>query len=620
MRTIGLLVAALLLVVATVTACAKSRGSSDPGALVEVSMTSTVGVLLDEIPSSMRDRVADELLAQADPFWEERAIRQVELTDYRLAFREYYYDEEEGKGQLRLPPREIWRIDLNPAGAARAVTGSHDAVVISYTFSSTLLSDRKSPGLVEPELGRIGGTWDEPFVFPIDPELLLQRTGYACIDEAEFPPNSVDAESVRSFYDHECEQEDTPSHEGCHWTELPAQSCLEALDASVGSVTTQMHYERILFDQEIADRVRVGTITHDDGADLVPLEDDLRVNRIIYRYVDANDCAIQEGCVGGQGWRRLLRFDANLKNVGGEPVHIGEIDYFVQGDASQLIDHNVYEYSACHDHYHFRHYGSFTLDTFGGTFTGTKGAFCLETSSRLLNTEDTSMKSDYAGCDYQGITAGWGDEYGSSLDCQWIDITDLDPAAGAANGRLTFEVNPDQFLCEGTPKRDADGDLVFETTSFTTAAGDPVDRPGCDFVEGWDNNNTVGADVFLPEDGGYVTQPCTRGQIGPFRDCGFTEIEDDSICAPGAPSTLDCGIAGGTPMAVRICEASDMLDTGTSCVFRDALSNAVVAGTSSLLQFTCPDSRGLGEPGGRVAIYTAPVWPGDPIEDVTCAP
>lgn len=26
-----------------------------------------------------------------------------------------------------------------------------------------------------------------------------------------------------------------------------------------------------------------------------------------------------------------------------------------------------------------------------------------------------------------GISAGWGDLYGSELDCQWIDITDVPP-------------------------------------------------------------------------------------------------------------------------------------------------------------------------------------------------
>jgi hypothetical protein len=37
---------------------------ADPGALVEVSMTSSVGVLLDEVPAADRDRAAAQALAR----------------------------------------------------------------------------------------------------------------------------------------------------------------------------------------------------------------------------------------------------------------------------------------------------------------------------------------------------------------------------------------------------------------------------------------------------------------------------------------------------------------------------------------------------------------------------
>src|SRR5262245_36162920 len=43
---------------------ADAAASTDPGALIAVSMSSTVGVLLDEIPEAVRDDAAARVLAQ----------------------------------------------------------------------------------------------------------------------------------------------------------------------------------------------------------------------------------------------------------------------------------------------------------------------------------------------------------------------------------------------------------------------------------------------------------------------------------------------------------------------------------------------------------------------------
>src|SRR5690606_22786205 len=51
-----------------------------PGALVDVSMPSQVGVLLDELPEAMRERAAETLLEADEDFWVQRAIRQIRLT------------------------------------------------------------------------------------------------------------------------------------------------------------------------------------------------------------------------------------------------------------------------------------------------------------------------------------------------------------------------------------------------------------------------------------------------------------------------------------------------------------------------------------------------------------
>ena len=63
--------------------------ASLPGALIQISMQSQVGVLLDEFPVEMRDLVAADLLAQSNEAWLARATRQVRLTRNRLTFRDF---------------------------------------------------------------------------------------------------------------------------------------------------------------------------------------------------------------------------------------------------------------------------------------------------------------------------------------------------------------------------------------------------------------------------------------------------------------------------------------------------------------------------------------------------
>src|SRR6187455_880174 len=199
-------------------------GLEVPGALVETRLSASVGVLLDELPDELRDRAASELIAEDDEFWLARARAQVALTGYRLVFRNFFYDEEEDKGQLPLPPAELLEFELTST-PKRVDYAGHDLVSVEYSMQSTLLTDPESVADAEALLGEVGGTWEEPFVLPLDPELLFQRTGYACMDESEFPPNSVDGENVATFYDQDCEADD----EVCHLSEAPDEDCVDAL-------------------------------------------------------------------------------------------------------------------------------------------------------------------------------------------------------------------------------------------------------------------------------------------------------------------------------------------------------------------------------------------------------
>jgi hypothetical protein len=587
-----------LLPLALCLSCSAPEPGEDPGALVDLTMHSSVGVLLDEIPAADRDRVAEALLAESDQVWRARATLQIEATAYRLTYRNFFVD----GGQLPLPPREQWTLDLG-VPERRTIDG-HDLVVIDYTFTSTLLSAADQPGLAEPLLAEIGGVWDEAFVLPVDPELLLERTGYACMDEEDFPPHSVDTENARWFYDDTCEA----GLAGCHVTEDPGVSCIEALQTNVGTVATVMHFERRPWDSARADEVRFAEQSP-RGPQLRALTEGVEDNRIVYRYFPADACAIAEGCVDGPGWRRLLQFTASLHNVGDEDLVLGDV-----GPGSPIVEHGMVSFSECHGHMHFNHYGDFTFGD-GAQELGSKRAFCVASTSRYSNTELSPLVHDYD-CHYQGTAAGWGDDYVAGLDCQWIDITSVE---GPVTTSLDFEVNPDGFLCEGELLRDAEGEPMFEPTEFTNEQGEIESRFACEPREDASADNLATTQVEVPAEGGLISEPCTRGQLGPKRSCGLIQRNIAASCMPGETVTLSCSVGADAPAQVlRVCETSAVLGHAIPCTHREALASATIGQTPVDVVFACPEARDADEPGGAYSSFAGSVITSDPVAPITC--
>src|SRR5215207_1379652 len=97
---------------------------------------------------------------------------------------------------------------------------------------------------------------------------------------------------------------------------------------------------------------------------------------IVDRLFTEGTCAIQEGAVGGTGYRRILRFDTVVMNS-------GDAD-FVVGDRSD--PNNPYaswfEFSPCHGHYHIRDFSVYELLNVNRTVVvaGHKQGFCFEDS------------------------------------------------------------------------------------------------------------------------------------------------------------------------------------------------------------------------------------------------
>jgi hypothetical protein len=610
------------------------------GALIAVEMDSTVGILLNDIPDSEREAVAAELLEQSEAGWLALAERQLQLTNYRLDFRNYIYA---NKGQLPLPPRELWELALT-SEPRRELVGIHDYVLIDYRFTSTLLSDAESPAQSEPTLAIEGGIWNEPFILPLDPNLLFQRTGNACLNEAGFPPDSYDSENVWYFYDFDCTPDSTGAA-GCHRTFRPALTCRQALTRRVGTIDTAVRFERLPWDDDLADSVRIGEVTTANYPDLKVVGEDLEDHRLEYIYFPPNACGVLEGCVDAPGWRRVLRFSATIHNVGGDALHIGPV-------VAQDLANNVFIYDACHSHYHYEGFGDFYL---GDADNAAKQAFCIESTSRFSNNEFSPLVHNYT-CNFQGIEVGWVDEYGAGLDCQWLDVTDIiDSEAETATSTnsvqavelpLGLHVNADRFLCEGEPTMDEEGNRLWEPTGRTTERGAPINRPACDFFPGWDENNIEERPVVIPPTGSFVTQPCLHGQIGPLRNCGFTELpfpmffpeemgdsEGDEEtatsagsvqavvgfpCTPGQTVTLSCELPNSAPaQTLRVCETSVGLRTGTACLLQNALVNQLFTSNGEV-SFTCPRPRDENEPGGGYALYVSPLLGNEAVEPVSC--
>ena len=214
-----------------------------------------------------------------------------------------------------------------------------------------LLSDAESAAQADAVLGRVGGTVSDDFVLPLDPVWLFQRTGYACMHESENPPRSIFEENAEANFDHYCEGRGASAW--CHVTQVPEKSCIEALSEQTGTVELNLMFERIAWDAELAESARVTSANRPETAEPAVSVPALRNKWVVYRYFEPGDCAIVEQCVGAPDWRRLLLFDAEVVNRGGEPIHLGD------PTSLNLSDHNVYEYSACHRHHQFRYYGDF---------------------------------------------------------------------------------------------------------------------------------------------------------------------------------------------------------------------------------------------------------------------
>jgi hypothetical protein len=170
--------------------------------------------------------------------------------------------------------------------------------------------------------------------------------------------------------------------------------------------------------------------------DLVVDVDDLRSSILIdERTFGATDCAVVEGCISAPGARRLLHFDTATANIGTADLVIGS-----------PMSNACFQFSQCHQHFHFRGVGTYTLYKTDGVTVAARGhkqGFCME-DTEPYGAQPGPDPAIPFNCDAQGLHVGWEDVYPNDIDCQWVDITGV-PAGDYV---LSVTVDAERLLPE----------------------------------------------------------------------------------------------------------------------------------------------------------------------------
>ncbi|XP_062280270.1 lysyl oxidase-like 5a [Scomber scombrus] len=180
---------------------------------------------------------------------------------------------------------------------------------------------------------------------------------------------------------------------------------------------------------------------HNGLPDLVPDPYYIQAASYIQRVqMYALRCAAEENCLSRSAYdprvsdleyRVLLRFPQRVKNQG-------------TADFLPVKPRHEWEWHSCHQHYHsmeaFSNYDLLDISTGQKVAEGHKASFCLEDTSC-----DPGVRRRFACTAHtQGLGPGCYDTYHANIDCQWIDITDVQPG----NYILKVTVNPSQLVQE----------------------------------------------------------------------------------------------------------------------------------------------------------------------------
>lgn len=633
-----------------------------PGALIEVTITGTVGILLVDVPNvthngfNERDETASLFLNKKDNWYDAKVRLLSHYTDYLLHFAQYFFEDlkyvslpDDQQFEITytgLPRRELF---VSPSTEPLDPQAEPlDAIVRDYIIKVVIVTTTDSPAKMSSQLAAINGTFETVMDLPLDPTNFIQRTGKACLVESNYPEGSEHQLMPYSLYLPICGIEEgiftKPANATeracfyCHcYDPIPTIPCTRALELRTGRVPTTVTLKHIEYVEEIANQWRfypAGPPT--EGADLVPYTKDFQQVYQTYRYATLDSAELAENCYSQAGWAQLVEYSSNDMNNGKKAMVVGKIDYNFDTSAPlpPFQNEGMFVRSNPHGHYHFGAYAEQIITAHGYLDSANiKRGFCLVQSKRVRNDETSPMENPYTACDNQGIGPGGCDMYQAGIPCQWKVITN------APDKKLTLgcKINRWDALCEGDIQCDAStGNVITEPSGLISCLPDnssvceSFNKSVCVHLEGeldYLDNNLEEVTFNKAQCGeGYLTEPISQygidQEIGNLRDVEYSLFGAQlrSCSTPGANFTISCSIPVANNITkqrsevVRVCESSVHLGCGTACFwgregFIDDLIVTPSSGTVTKVM-KCPAARDggvTGEPGGFVTTYRANV-------------
>jgi lysyl oxidase len=260
---------------------------------------------------------------------------------------------------------------------------------------------------------------------------------------------------------------------------------------------------------------------------------------------------VAEGCAESTSGVDLLRFGVRVMNMGTADLFFG--DPQCPDCASNPLAACVNPNFTCspaqgHNHAHYGNYARYELldATSQAIVIGHKQGFCL------LDSECTNPRYT---CGNQGITAGCADLYGSTLGCQYLDIT------GIPAGDYTLRVTVDPFGRIG--ELNEGNNVISTAVTIANPALDACSTP-----------------TVIPAAGGVLTGS-TSGTSTQSGTCATTSLAPEKVfqwtpSTSGTATIQTCG-ASGTTFDTVLYMRSGSCQTGSQVACNDDTSGCATS-------------------------------------------